>query len=167
MDAKGRVDGVSIIIEDEELQQILGRLIERSAAMTPFFEAAGTLLEESMRSNFEEQRSPDGVPWLPSIRARTEGGTTLVNRGHLRDSLRKNVGEDQVEVGTSLVYALIHQQGGTISAKPGKKLRFEIGGREVFADKVTIPARPFLGLRADDPDRLLHLLIDHLEGERA
>ena len=167
MAAKGRVDGLSIIIEDSELQAVLNRMIERSNAMAPFFEAAGTALEESMRSNFEEQRSPDGVPWLPSIRARTEGGTTLVQRGHLRDSIRKSVSDAQVEVGTSVPYARIHQLGGTIKAKPGKSLRFTIGDRSVFARKVTIPARPYLGFREADKQRLLELLIDHLEGSRA
>lgn len=44
-------------------------------------------------------------------------------------------------------YARIHEYGGEIRPKRGKALRFVIGGRPVFAKKVTIPAR--LGYRSE------------------
>lgn len=48
------------------------------------------------------------------------------------------------KIGTNVVYARIHELGGTILPKNGPFLKFNIGGRWIFASKVAMPARPFL-----------------------
>lgn len=47
-------------------------------------------------------------------------------------------------IGTNVVYARIHELGGTILPKVGPYLKFNIGGRWIFATKVKMPARPFM-----------------------
>ena len=47
--------------------------------------------------------------------------------------------------GSNRVYARIHQLGGIITPRAGRVLRFMLGDRAVFARRVTIPARPYLG----------------------
>jgi len=44
-----------------------------------------------------------------------------------------------VKVGTDVVYARIHDQGGTIVPKKAKWLRFKINGKWVMTKKVKIP----------------------------
>lgn len=66
--------------------------------------------------------------------------------GHLRGSIHRVAGRDQVEVGSNLVYARIHQYGG--QAGRGRK--------------VTIPPRPFLGVDADDAAMILAVLRGYL-----
>lgn len=58
-------------------------------------------------------------------------------------------------MGTNVVYAATHQYGDpgrTIRARNAKALRFKARGRWISKKqvKVTIPARPFLGLSDDD-----------------
>lgn len=48
------------------------------------------------------------------------------------------------KIGTNVVYARIHELGGTIVPKNGPFLKFNIGGRWIFASKVTMPKRPYL-----------------------
>ena len=54
-------------------------------------------------------------------------------------------GDDIVgTVGSDVVYARIHEYGGTIVPKVAKALRFVIGGQTVVAKSVTMPERSFL-----------------------
>lgn len=66
--------------------------------------------------------------------------------GNLRRSMTMQLGAKQVKVGTNLVYARIHDEGGTLPARTilsrnGRFLRFVVGGKVVFAKKVRQPAR--------------------------
>lgn len=47
-------------------------------------------------------------------------------------------------VGSNLKYAKIHETGGVIEPKSAKFLYFTVDGMDVFAQKVTIPARPYI-----------------------
>jgi len=47
-------------------------------------------------------------------------------------------------VGSNLKYARIHETGGVITSKSAKFLYFTVDGLEVFTQKVTIPARPYI-----------------------
>ena len=52
--------------------------------------------------------------------------------------------------------ARIHQFGGVITPVKGKCLAFNLGGKKVFAKKVTIPARPYVGMsEANKTDMVL------------
>ena len=73
------------------------------------------------------------------------------------------VGIDDVTVETNLLYAAIHQYGGTIKPKNGKYLAFQLGSQTVFAKEVTIPARPFMGLSDDNQDEIEQTLVDWVE----
>ena len=117
---------------------------------TPLMEEIGEQLLFSTLMNFENEQTPEGEPWAPSIRAENEGGKTLQDRGHLRDSYTYQASSDQVEVGSNMIYAAIHHEGGEIRAKNGGNLRFKVGDRWVQKPKVEIPARPALGIGPDD-----------------
>lgn len=111
-------------------------------------------LRTSTAERFTEEESPEGKPWKPSIRARAEGGKTLTKTAHLKNSIRAKVSESGLAVGTNDIRAATHQFGDkrTIRAKNKKYLTFKIGGqwKRVASVKVNIPARPFLGISAQD-----------------
>jgi phage virion morphogenesis protein len=104
---------------------------------------------------FRTEMGPDGQKWKPSLRARITGGRTLTKDGHLSGSISARHGRDYAEWGVNRIYAAIHQFGGEIHAKGGS-LRFRLAnGGFATVQKVTMPARPFLGISDDDRDDIL------------
>ena len=104
--------------------------------------------QQTQRRIREEKTSPEGVPWKPT----TDGRGALFVTGALERSVDHAAtattarwGVPREPVG-GRPYAYIHQFGGTIIPKNGAALHFEIGGKSVFAKKVNIPARPYLGV---------------------
>ena len=124
-----------------------------------------------------------------------EGGQkeTAVDLGadqDLRDSFRAEESGGEVEVGTDIWYARIHQQGGPIDAKyktkgkggvsasfklpalagltPGASSAAKLAQsafrrqRRKSARKVKLPARKFLGVSKRDRKRTTQILIDKL-----
>ena len=117
--------------------------------------ALGEDVRESTLERFKEGRAPDGRRWKTSIRAATTGGKTLIDSSQLRNSIKAKSDASGFAVGTNVKHAATHQfgePGRTIRAKKAKALRFQVGGRWVTKKqvKVSIPARPFLGLSEDD-----------------
>ncbi len=93
------------------------------------------------------------------------GKRILITSGLLMRSVTFAVdaGANLVRVGTNLKYGRIHQLGGVIVPKNRKFLRFPIGGGQfMFAKKVTMPARPYLVVRPEDPGRLAEAARDYL-----
>lgn len=107
------------------------------------------LIQQQTRRRIEDEKtSPDGAAWKPN---RT-GTPTLYQTGALARSIDYLVQGMQVVVGApsepvqGKPYAAIHQFGGTIVPKSADALAFVIGGQLVRTKKVTIPARPYLGV---------------------
>lgn len=112
-------------------------------------------VRESTLERFWQGKGPDGRCWRTSIRAAQEGGQTLVKTAQLRNSIHSYSDASGFAVGTNVIYAATHQfgePGRTIRARRKKALRFQINGRWVSKKqvRVSIPARPFLGLSEDD-----------------
>jgi phage gpG-like protein len=60
------------------------------------------------------------------------------------------------------IYAAIHQFGGTILPKKAKRLVFTLKGKTVFATRVTMPARPYLGVSAENAAEIERSIIGYL-----
>ncbi len=100
-------------------------------------------VQQTRRRIEEEKTSPDGQAWIPS----KDGGSTLFRTGHhLASSIDHAAGAEEVKWGSGWIGARVHQFGATIVPVNAKSLVFNVGGKEVFAKKVVIPARPYLGL---------------------
>ena len=168
--------GVSrpIRVDDGPVRALFDRLVELDAeigAPRGPFDAIGAAMVAATQLRFDRGVGPDGQPWLPSRRV-TEGGKrddgtwknrTLAKSGHLKGSLTHAVSGDQVAWGTNVIYAAIHQFGGEIVARIKSALRFFVpGDGEVFARKVRIPARPYLGANDDDLDEIGAILGDFI-----
>lgn len=107
--------------------------------------------QQTVRRIEEEKTAPDGKAW----KRNSEGTPTLYREGHLARSIDWVVQGLQVAVGSALIYAPIHQYGGTIAPKTADALAFMIGNRFVMTQKVTMPARPYLGVSADNAADIL------------
>ena len=119
--------------------------------------------EASTQERFEDSIGPDGKRWKRSIR----GGKTLVDSARLQSSITHNATETRAEWGTNVLYAGIHQFGGVILPKTAKKLAFRVGNRFVTASKVTMPARPFVGINAADRSAIEGIVGDWILGVTA
>lgn len=162
---------ISIEVESDEVVRAFGVLAALMSDLTPVMDAIGSAMEASVDRRFETGLGPYGIPWLPSERAVEENGMTLVESARLRNSISHLASATDVVVGTNVIYAGIHQFGGTIrreartqtiyrryDARTGEiSRRFVKKGRSNFAQDVAVgavsiamPARPFLGF--DDGD---------------
>lgn len=179
-------EGVRISVDfgTGELSRALKRGIDLGENLKPLLSASGGLIEESIDRRFDTSAGPGGIPWPPSNRAKSaavpkrgarkfgplRAGKTLVNTGKLRASMTSEVGDTEVRTGVdganlSSKYAATHQFGATIEAGPGKFLVFTgSDGGLVFAKKVTIPARPFVGFDDQDVADIDDLWTEALKG---
>ena len=104
--------------------------------LAPLMDEIGATVESQTRRRLsEEKESPDGEVWpgwsQPYSTTRHGGHSLLEGDGDLVDSIHSVASADEVHVGSNLVYAAIHQFGGE-----------DVGSN--------IPARPYLGLSADN-----------------
>lgn len=155
------MSGVSIRVHVAgiaEVETALARLSTFQAST--LLEALARLIRESARERLiSGGPAPDGAAWAPN----KEGRTPILHRtGALARSIDYRVAGDQAIVGSGLVYAAIHQFGGTIVPKSKPALVFRIGGRLVRTKKVTMPARPYIGLSADDRSEVVAATVGYL-----
>lgn len=151
----------------EGVKRALEEAGRQAEDLTPLMDKIGTRLRESARIRIRESNtSPDGVPWPKSFRVISgQGGKTLLDSGRLDESLTFRAGPREVAIGTHIHYAAIHQFGGEIVPKAAGALFFKLAnGATVMAGKVTIPARPYLGISAEDETAIGDLVELQLTG---
>ncbi len=126
-------------------------------------------LRTSTLERFREELSPEGERWTPSVRAQEKNGKTLTASAGLKNSIRAKSDDTGAAVGTNKIYAATHQFGDerTIRAKNKKNLTFRVGGRWISKPsvRVTIPARPFLGVSREDEEEIREILETVFEGD--
>lgn len=155
-------------------------------------EDIGEYLLRSTRDRAAQQKAPDGTPWAPlSPRykrfkdKKRPGVPKLKFDFHmLGDQFSQQVAGDTLLVGTNAKYGAIHQFGGDID-RPARSTEVffkrerdgTVGNRFVsrrksnFAQRVTLPAykitmtaRPWLGLSREDETEVLAIVAEHVLG---
>jgi phage virion morphogenesis protein len=157
---------ISVTIDDAAVRRAFGRIERAMDDTTPVMRLIGNALVSSTHMRFVSQTSPDGAAWQalnPEYAAGKRNARILTESGRLRDSINADPGRDQVTVGTNVIYAAIHQFGGTIRPKSASHLFFRIGGRLIVANSVTLPPRPFLGISADDETEIAEIVFRFLD----
>ncbi|MFN7000266.1 phage virion morphogenesis protein [Thermaurantiacus tibetensis] len=149
---------IRFTIEGAELTAAIDRALRSAVDFTPAMEAIAGVMEEAVRDRFADGQAPSGAPWLPSRRAREEGGRTLVDTRRLLESITQRATATSAEVGTNIIYAAIHQFGGTIRPRRGRALKTPAGPRRA----VSMPARPFLGFGAVERQEIPQILARHI-----
>lgn len=176
--------GVSLALTgQEEALAGLAEYAARAKNARGMFETIGASLVTSATHRFETGVGPDGSPWPPSLRALAEGGKTLVLSARLMRSNTYVASDSGVEVGTNVIYAAIHQLGGTINIPARQQeLHFRTNKRtgqqrfskakratssktaSIGAHTVTMPARPWLGIDDDDAREIIRIAEDFVGG---
>jgi len=158
--------GISIRIDDADLARMghaLDGLLREADQAEDLMDEIGSALVTSTQQRFEAGTGPDGERWTPSMRALRTGGQTLTDRGHLRDSVTHAANARSVQVGSNLIYARPHQLGATIRAKAGGALAIPLpDGGVALKQSVTLPARPYLGISADDQAEIGDIIRERL-----
>ncbi|TCS69762.1 phage virion morphogenesis protein [Sulfuritortus calidifontis] len=171
---------IEITLDDRALRAALDRLRSRVEDTGPAMHDIGQTLMERARRRFATSTGPDGQAWEPNApatiaaylgryggsykkdgslskrgAARAAGKKPLIGESKQLQNIHYAAGRDWAEVGSSRIYAAIHQLGG--QAGRGKS--------------VTIPARPFLPVTqdgqwigADDRAAILDILSRWIEG---
>lgn len=118
---------------------------------------APILESQTLRRIDVEKRSPRGEAWKPN---RT--GTSILRRTgrHLRDSVASRASGGDAIVEAHWEFAHVHQTGMEIHPRNAKALVFRVGAnaRPIFARKVTIPQRQFIGLSKDNETEIVEEL---------
>ena len=146
--------GAAIILEWQGLDKAVTAL-DRVADLQPveLLDVAGGVIESQTRRRIaDEKTSPGGEEWpewsIVTAGTRHSGHSLLVGELDLIDSIQYIVGGNEVEIGSPLVYAAIHNFGG----EAGR------GG------STEIPAREYLGLSDDNSQELEEVFTDLIEG---
>lgn len=107
----------------------------------------GEYMLGEVQDNLDGQRLADGGPMPQSKAAIKRAGKTLIDKHHLYDSYVYQLPAHGVEIGAALVYAAIHHFGGET-------------GR---GHRITLPARPVLGVGERQERRIGDFLIAEIQ----
>lgn len=122
-------------------------------------EEVGFYLENEMRKRFSSGTDMDGKAWA---KLKYRSGKPLRDTGRLMGSLgTAEINGNSVSVFSNLIYAGIHDRGGTITPKSAKMLAFKVGGKSYFAKSVTIPQRKFSGISSKNKKELKKIIKDY------
>lgn len=130
------------------LDRALDRAARKLSDKQALLDSVGEALVSGTLARFDAEKDPKGNTWKPSRRAQEEGGKTLSDTVILRRSVEYATAGDKVLVGSNLPYARIHQLGG--KAGRGKK--------------ITLSARPYLGVSDEDREEVQATIADFLAG---
>ena len=137
---------IKITLNDTQVGTKLHSIANQLQHPRKLYGVLGETLKKIHAERFKQEIAPDGSEWQslsPKTLARKKkkGKSTKILRqdGYLSDKTAYNYNDQNVEFGSDAKYARLHQFGG----KAGR------GG------KVTIPKRPWLGVNAQDEQKLL------------
>ncbi len=122
------------------LDKLRGRVrgLAAEAFQAKLGKALGARALELVRDGFKAERDPYGHPWAP---LQTRKGKILRKTGRLMASATVRQRPHGFAVLLTAAYARTHQRGAVIRPVRARALRFRVGNRWVYAQKVTIPRR--------------------------
>jgi phage gpG-like protein len=180
---------IAITVDDAQITAALNRLAERAGNLKPAWHDIGEHLTETTKRRFATSTAPNGAPWAPNrpstllayLGSRSgvwnhKGQRVGNKKGYFRQDGRLGakgaeammgkkplIGESKslsttinyrvidngVEIGSPMIYAAVQQFGA-------RRHQF---GKAPWGD---IPARPFLGLSADDTQAVISIVSAYL-----
>ena len=171
---------------DDILVTRLREFVASEGDTTPLMGRLGEYFVDSTQERFKTQTAPDGNAWKPlspgyKKKKKKNQDLILTLNGYLRKYIAHQVlSANEVAWGSNRIYAAIQQWGGKIDqAAQSRRMRFHsVNGKTLFAGKqhqnaserwversayqVEMPARPYLGVSADDNTEALAIVQDWL-----
>ena len=141
----------------------------------------GAILETGARRRIAETKAgPDGVPWVPwtpvYANKRPTGKSLLQDSGGMLDSIQFETSTDTITVFAATEYAPAHQFGfdGLVTVPTHNRRIEQAFGKPLPFPVITtvkehqarrrLPARPYLGMSAEEVDEI-EALVDNLAAE--
>lgn len=166
---------ITVQVDSQPVVDALSQLLQRGQNLAPALKEIGEDLAESTKRRFATSTGPDGEKWaansnvtilqyLGGFKGSYKKDGSLTKKGTARLGAKKPlIGESRalsttityrvegntLSVGSPMVYAAMQQFGGTKSSFT-----------HLWGD---IPARPFLGLSAEDERNILEILSSFLD----
>jgi phage virion morphogenesis protein len=151
---------IEVNIDDSQIRRALQQLQHAASDISPALREIREVTVESTKRRFETGTGPDGEHWpLNSVLSTLlldpeyggkRGDKPLIDFGTLMDEIHGQlIGNNTLEVGSTMEYAAMMQFGGTKAEFP-----------HLWGD---IPARPFLGISDDDETEIMRIICQHLE----
>ena len=148
-------------VDCPEVDAAIAELTRASASAAPLMRRVANVMLDAVEENFAQE----GRPGWAGIKRK---GKILQSTGRLADSIVTAHDDTTAAVGTNVVYARIHNNGGTTKAhmiRPKNKKALSFNGRVVKSVRhpgSKIPARPFLKLTPDDEREIVDTAEDYL-----
>ena len=144
--------------------------VDRLTHMSPLMDDIASMVLAQTDDRFASGGpDPAGSPWKQSVSPNSARVRTLEVSGALRRSFRSvRHGNNSVSIGTDIEYAAIHQFGGRTAAhiirpRNKKALKTPYGiFKKVNHPGSVIPARPFLGLSADNSTDIIGIINNYI-----
>lgn len=137
---------IKITLNDNQAHAELDNIASQLKAPRKLYGALGEVLKKIHDDRFKAEVDPKGNQWqalspvTQALKAKRRKSQKILRQdGYLSDRTAYNYDDKGVEFGSDAKYARLHQFGG--QAGRGRK--------------VTIPARPWLGVNAQDEQKLL------------
>ena len=153
---------LKITLNDNQAIQKLTGIASQLQHPRKLYGLLGETLKKIHAARFEAEVEPTGKRWqalsprTKALKAKRGKSTKILRQdGYLADRTAYNYDDKGVEFGSDAKYARLHQFGGVIRPKKGKRLKFGKGSNTVYAKQSKIPARPWLGVNAQDEQKLL------------
>lgn len=155
----------TIKIDASEVQDALARFLAAAEDLAPVFKNIGEYEAQATKQRFRDERDPDGNAWqtLNPLYKETKKGPRILTgqTGDLSRIIWQLASQSAVEIGSNMVYARIHNEGGTIVPKHAAALVFSMGGQTFKVKSVKIPKRQYLGINDEDRARIEEIIEDH------
>lgn len=158
-------------------EKLFGELADRAENLDGGLRNVGEALLQVTDARFASQTDPDGTAWSPLAKLTQEirgnAGPILTVSGRLRKSVSYEVGGSTLRLGPNAVGDAVQQFGATIVPRKASALRIPLpagtGGRNaasaVFALRVVVPARPYIGFGPTDEEAAREAVEEWLEVE--
>lgn len=185
-------DGIKLVLDDKAVLARLDQLARAADNPAGAMEAIGQYMVSATQRRFQRETGPDGQKWQRLSPRTANRRTGRSQRGYehilrvknrLYSSIVYDAKPEQVEVGTGIAYAAAQQLGAEIKipareqdihlGKTNRGSRFVKASRKrkqtqrvkIGAHTIAIPARPYLGVDADDQAEILAIVEDFLRTE--
>lgn len=159
-----------VVISNDEITGALARLSVALSDLTPAMQDIGDILLDSTKQRFIQGVAPDGSRWAPKSQTTLNRyGARSSNRinvrplfgpsGALSSQIFTEVTPDSVRWGSPMIYAAT-QQFGAAKGAFGPYSGIDKNGKRCSGSSPwgNIPARPFLGISAEDQVNILDTL---------
>ena len=146
---------IELNLDSVNVSRQLEKLASSGQDLSPVMREIAGILADTAEQAFSDEADPStGTSWKPlteshKARRREKGytGSILSMTGQLASSIQAAYGSGYAQVGSNLIYAAIHQHGGTEDMRPSA---------------AAIPARPFLGMGSTDQDEIMSAIERYL-----